>query len=130
MYYMELGLTHFKDLKRCAGEDLGEGALWGFESQDLDCTLVAWNKGAGVAKHTNDEVDVVMLVLEGRALIELEDKRQELMEGQLLILRKGAPRRIEALSDRVVYLNIHKRRKPMGLSEMDSYRERKPASPK
>ena len=117
-------MTHFVDLARKAGEDPGLGALWGFESQDLDCTLVAWPKGGGVAKHTNDEVDVVMIVMEGRALVELVGKDQQLTQGQLLLMRKGTSRRIEALSERLVYLNVHKRRKPMGLTGIEAFRDR------
>lgn len=117
-------MTHFVDLLRKAGEDSGSGALWGFETQDLDCTLVAWPKGAGVKAHTNEEVDVIMLVVEGRALIELEDKAQQLSEGQLLIISKGTERRIEAISDRLVYLNVHKRRRPMQLSSANEFPRR------
>ncbi len=114
-------MTHFVDLIRQAGENTGQGALWGFESQDLDVTLVAWNKGEGVAEHTNDEVDVIMIVIEGRALVALHDKDQQLMQGQLLIIRKGCSRRIEALTDRVVYLNVHQRRKPMSLTDIENF---------
>jgi mannose-6-phosphate isomerase-like protein (cupin superfamily) len=117
-------MTHFIDMARKAGEDSGQGALWGVESHDLDCTLVAWPKGEGVTKHTNEEIDVVMIVMEGRALVELPGKDQQLMEGQLLLIRKGTSRRIEALSERLVYLNVHKRRKMMGLGDLGAYRDR------
>ena len=56
--------------------------------------------------------------------MELPDKDQQLAEGQMLILHKGTSRRIEAISDRLVYLNIHKRRRAMGLSGMDAFRHR------
>lgn len=117
-------MTHFLDMARQAGEDTGQGALWGLETQDLDCTLVAWPKGAGVAEHTNDEVDVLMVVIEGRALVEVEGRNQQLAPGQLLLIRKGTSRRIEALYERLVYLNVHKRRKPMTLGGIESYRAR------
>jgi len=116
-------LTHFIDMPRKAGEDSGQGALWGIETQDLDWTLVAWPEGGGVAEHTNNEVDVLMIVTEGRALIELSGANQELAVGQLLLIRKGTPRRIEALYGRLVYLNVHKRRKPMALSGIGAYRK-------
>lgn len=116
-------MTHFIDMARKAAEDPGQGALWGIETQDLDCTLVAWPEGLGVAEHTNNEVDVLMIVMEGRALIELSGANQELAQGQLLLIRKGTPRRIEALYGRLVYLNVHKRRKPMTLSGIDAYRK-------
>lgn len=117
-------MTHFIDIARKAGEDSGQGALWGVESHDLDCTLVAWPKGGGVDKHTNDEIDVVMIVMEGRALVELPGKDQQLAQGQLLLIRKGTSRRIQALSDRLVYLNVHKRRKLMSLTGIETFRDR------
>ena len=110
-------MTHFVDLIRQVGENAGQRALWGSERKDLDCTLVAWNMGEGVAKHTYDEVDVIMIVIEGRALVELSYKDQQLTQGQLIIIRKESFKRIKALSDRLVYLNVHQRRKPMSLTK-------------
>lgn len=117
-------MIYFCDLERKSGEDLGQGAIWGMESEDLDCTLVAWSKGEGVAPHVNDEVDVLMVVMEGTVHVELPEEDRRLSEGQLLLIPKGILRRIESHSDRVVYINVHKRRRPMTLSGMESYPRR------
>lgn len=115
-------MKHFVDMTLRAAEDSGHGALWGTESEDLDCTLVAWPRGSGVAVSTNDEVDVAMIVLEGVARVELGDHPQELSAGQLLVIEKGVARKIVALSERLVYLNVHKRRRRMQIGSMESYR--------
>ncbi len=109
-------------MSRTAGEDTGQGALGGMETQCLDRTLTAWPKGGGVADHTNCERDVLMIVMVGRALIEVDGRGQELAPGHLLLILKDTTRRIEALYDRLVYLNVHKRRKPMTLGKIESYR--------
>lgn len=115
-------MKHFVDMTARAAEDSGHGALWGTESDDLDCTLVAWQKGSGVPASTNDEVDVAMIVLEGEASIEFADHHEQLSAGQLLVIEKGVSRQIVALSDRLVYLNVHKRRRKMQVGSMENFR--------
>jgi len=116
--------TVLVDLLRVAQADHGRGALWGTESEDLDATLVAWPEGQGVAVHTNDEVDVLMVVLEGSATVEVGDVGYPLSPGGFLLIPKGTERRVEATSGRLVYLNVHKRRKKMGPSSLDAFRKR------
>jgi len=115
-------MKHFVDMTQQAAEDSGHGALWGTESEDLNCTLVAWPEGGGVAASTNDEVDVAMIVLEGVARVEFGEESQELTAGQLFVIEKGISRRIVAVSERLVYLNVHKRRKKMQIGEIDAFR--------
>lgn len=111
-------------LMQIALDDPSSGALWGTESEDLDATLVAWPQGLGVAAHTNEEVDVLMVVLEGSARVHIDDADYQVDQGQLLLIPKGAHRRVEATSDRLVCLNVHKRRKKMGLGNLDTFRAR------
>lgn len=86
------------------------GAMWGTETEDLDATLVSWAAGKGVAAHTNREVDVVMVVLEGRGRVQRGEEILEVEKGQVVVFPKGIERSITA-DDRLTYLNVHKRRK-------------------
>jgi len=115
-------LTHFVDMVERAKNDAGHGALWGTESEDLDCTLVAWPEGRGVTASVNDEVDVAMIIVEGHATVRIDDDEIGLSSGQVVIIEKGCRREIRATSPRLVYLNVHKRRKRLGLSSIDRYR--------
>ena len=45
----------------------GSGPLWGIASNDLNATLLVWPAGHEVAEHTNTELDVLLIVLEGGA---------------------------------------------------------------
>lgn len=116
--------TVLADLLRVAQGDPSSGALWGTESEDLDATLVAWPEGQGVAGHTNDEVDVLMVVLEGSASVTVGEVAHSLAQGGFLLIPKGTERRVEATSGRLVYLNVHKRRKKMAPSSLDAFRQR------
>ena len=90
-----------------------QGAIWGTETEDLDATLVRWNPSSGVASHTNAEVDVIMVVLEGHAIVIVDGQAQELGIGTSLVIPKGVQRQVIAGSETLTYLNIHKRRRAM-----------------
>ena len=87
------------------------GPIFGHETEDLDLTALAWAEGRGVGEHTNTEVDVAMIVLSGRGVIQFGEERQEVDAGKLLVIPKGILRSITALTPDFRYLNVHKRRK-------------------
>ena len=87
------------------------GPIWGTETEDLDCTLLQWPAGHEMASHVNDEVDVVMTVLQGTGQLEVDEVKTLLKPGVVVVIPKGAARRIQADSKPFVYLNVHKRRR-------------------
>ena len=87
------------------------GPIWATETEDLDCTLLQWNEGHEIASHVNDEVDVVMTVLQGEGMIEIGGAKTILKQGVIVVIPKGAGRRITAETTPLVYLNVHKRRR-------------------
>lgn len=99
------------------------GARWGTETSDLNATLVAWPRGSGVAEHVNDEVDVLMVVITGEVCVEVDGDTYDLRAHHLLMIPKGARRRVKVLSDEAVYLNVHRRR-TLGLKSTQGYHER------
>ena len=90
--------------------DPSAGPLWAIESEDLDCTFVAWEGSKGVAVHCNAEVDVVMLVVSGQGTAMVGTETVNLSPGTVLLIPKGVERGVIA-NTRLAYLNIHKRRK-------------------
>ena len=64
-----------------------------------------------MGEHTNTEVDVAMVVLQGRGAVEIDGERHELRAGNLVVLPKGVRRSIVALTADFRYLNVHKRRR-------------------
>jgi mannose-6-phosphate isomerase-like protein (cupin superfamily) len=87
------------------------GPIWAAETEDLDCTLLQWNEGHEIAAHVNDEVDVVMTVLQGAGLIEIDGSKTILKQGVVVVIPKGATRRIQAETTPLLYINVHKRRR-------------------
>jgi quercetin dioxygenase-like cupin family protein len=116
--------TELADLVALAAAKAGHGALWGVETTDLDCTLVAWPQGSGVARHANAEVDVLMVVISGRVRLDVDDQSFELGPSEIAVIPVGAERRTEALSERAVYLNVHKRKKKIGLGNLGGFKGR------
>ena len=93
-----------------AARDEAAGSLWSLSSADLNANVLRFAAGDGVPEHVNDEVDVIMLVVSGGALVTLDGRELPMGAGQLLALPKGARRAIRADRDGVVYVTIHRRR--------------------
>jgi mannose-6-phosphate isomerase-like protein (cupin superfamily) len=89
----------------------GTGPVFGHETEDLDLTLLRWKEGHRIETHSNDEVDVVMIVLEGEGRIIVNGETYDLEPGRAVIIPKGAMREVQSQSDGFAYLNIHKRRR-------------------
>jgi quercetin dioxygenase-like cupin family protein len=94
----------------------GIGPLWGMASEDLNATLLAWPAGHEPAEHTNTEVDVLVVVLEGSGTAIVDGQRHELAPGALLSIEKGSSRAIAAGSDGLRYLSVHRRRGPLQIA--------------
>lgn len=93
-----------------AAGDEAAGPLWSLSSTDLNANVLRFSAGDGVPEHINNEVDVIMLVVSGGALVTLDGRALPIRGGQLLALPKGARRAIQAERDGVVYVTVHRRR--------------------
>jgi mannose-6-phosphate isomerase-like protein (cupin superfamily) len=72
------------------------GPEWGTATADLNATLLVWPPGAGIAEHVNAERDVVLVVLDGTAEIELDGEVRLVRAGEVVVLEKGSRRRMTA----------------------------------
>jgi quercetin dioxygenase-like cupin family protein/hemerythrin-like domain-containing protein len=95
---------------------LGRGPLWGAETEDLNATLLAWDSGGGAPEHVNAERDVLLLVLGGSATVTIDGDAQTVHAGEAVLVEKGRSRRIEAGSEGVRYLTVHRRRAGLQIS--------------
>lgn len=89
----------------------GPGAAFGFETEDLDLTIVAWPEHYSVPAHVNKEVDVITVVLSGVGKAIVAGREIDLHLGSVLIVPKGLERSVRSLSVDFRYVNIHKRRR-------------------
>jgi mannose-6-phosphate isomerase-like protein (cupin superfamily) len=98
------------DLAQILHGDDRQGPVWSYGEGDLDINLVLFRGGDGVGTHTNNEVDVLGIILEGEALLEIEGEVTSVHGGQAFYVPKGARRSIRSAGDRVAYLTCHRRR--------------------
>jgi mannose-6-phosphate isomerase-like protein (cupin superfamily) len=103
------------DLEHALGKAAiaGGGPVWGEASEDLNATLLAWRAGSGPPESINHERDVLVLVVEGSAVVTVEGRDRLLRAGEAVIVGKGTRRRIVAGPAGVRYLSVHRRRPPL-----------------
>ncbi len=93
----------------CDGAD---GAVWSLpRGGDLNANLVHLGRGGAVGAHVNDEVDVLIVGIEGAGWVTTDAARLELRTGTLIAVSKGTERAIEAgTTTDVTYLTVHRAR--------------------
>ena len=69
--------------------------------------------GPGPAEHVNDERDVLVLVVDGSAKLDVDGDDRELVRGEAVIIPKGTRRTITAGRGGVRYLSVHVKRPPL-----------------
>lgn len=97
----------------------GRGPLWGTASDDLNATLLAWPSGEGTPEHVNDSCDVLVVVLAGEGVIELDGETLPLATGTCALVEKGRRRRIAAGAPGIRYLTVHLRRGGLQLGRFE-----------
>jgi hemerythrin-like domain-containing protein/quercetin dioxygenase-like cupin family protein len=110
-----------------AGRPPGSGPIWGAASDDLNATLLSWRAGSGPPEHVNEERDVLVVVLEGSALLRIDGKERPLERGETVIIAKGAARKLTAGREGVRYLSVHRRRPPLQIGSAPSAAQTKPS---
>jgi mannose-6-phosphate isomerase-like protein (cupin superfamily) len=93
------------------------GPLWGMASEELNATVVEWPPGGGTPRHVNAERDVVLVVLDGSAEVELDGTVSRVSAGQVVVLDRGATRRMTAGPAGVRYVTVHRRREAIGVAK-------------
>ena len=95
----------------------GTGPVWGMASNDLNATLLAWPPGHDVAEHTNAELDVLLVVLEGSGVVTVDREERALAPGHLLC-SKREPAGDPVGAGGLRYLSVHRRRGPLQVAPM------------
>jgi len=96
----------------------GPGPVWGTESEELNATVLVWGAGQGPPEHVNEHRDVLLVVLEGSALLALDGEAHPIRAGDGLVIAKGSRRRVVAGRDGVRYLTAHLRRGGLQISAL------------
>lgn len=87
------------------------GTIWSLgHGEDLNANLVRFPAGRGVGEHVNDKVDVILVGVSGTGAVAVDGEECALRAGTLVLVPKGARRRIQSLSRDFTYLSVHRRR--------------------
>jgi mannose-6-phosphate isomerase-like protein (cupin superfamily) len=105
------------DLTRLLQDVEGDGVHWTLDSSgDLNVNLVHLDAGHVVGEHTNDEVDVVIVVLAGRGQLMIDGGGTDLTRHVVANVPRASRRSLHAADGGGLdYLTIHRRRGPLGI---------------
>ena len=95
------------------------GPVWGTESAELNATILEWPPGAGPPEHVNDTRDVALVVLDGGGVLELDGERRQLEPGEVVVLPRGARRRVVAGPEGIRYATVHRRREGLQIGRFE-----------
>ncbi|WP_217169186.1 hypothetical protein [Streptomyces sp. AC512_CC834] len=97
------------------GGDTPAGALWKLAEpgRQLDANVVRLPAEGRVDTHTEPDLDVLLLVLDGEASLLCTDGERPLRAGILTWLPHSSTRAVRAGADGVTYLTVHRRRPGM-----------------
>jgi quercetin dioxygenase-like cupin family protein len=96
----------------------GVGPLWGLASPDLNATLLAWPPGDGVAEHVNDDLDVLVIVLDGQGSAIVDGVSHDLAAGSAILIPRTTRRAIAAGDGGLRYVSVHRRRGPLQIQAL------------
>jgi quercetin dioxygenase-like cupin family protein len=88
----------------------GPGPVWTRSSADLNVNLISFDQGLGVPAHVNDEVDVLLIIVAGEGVLEIDRAAYLISAGQVCLIPKGVERAIRSGGGPFAYLSCHRRR--------------------
>ena len=86
-------------------------------STDLNATLLAWPPGHELVEDTNSELDVLLIVVEGSGVAKVDEEEHALAAGSALLVEKGSSRTVRVGPDGIRYVSVHRRRRPLQITE-------------
>lgn len=98
------------DLPGLARSSPGKRPAWSQQSEDLSVNLVSCLSGQCVGRHVNDEVDVLLVGIDGEGSVAIDGDWHALPPGHAVIVPKGAQRETRCDGERFAYLTCHRRR--------------------
>ncbi|OON82880.1 hypothetical protein [Streptomyces tsukubensis] len=98
------------------------GALWRLAEagRQLDSNLVRLPPGGGVGEHTEDALDVLLVVIEGSGQIDSPEGSVPLAPQALAWVPRSTRRALSAGPEGLVYLTVHQRRPGLGIKNLSS----------
>jgi quercetin dioxygenase-like cupin family protein len=86
------------------------GPIWSLNSEQLNINLLRFGTGEGIPPHINNEVDVLIVIVEGEGALTLGDEERPIRAGEATLIPRGVRRAIRCTSGALAYLSCHRRR--------------------
>lgn len=86
------------------------GLIWSGGSADLNINLLSLSGDREIPAHINNQVDVMIVCVEGAGVVTIDETPHTLTTGQIIIVPKSSARSIAATSASFSYLTCHLRR--------------------
>ena len=88
----------------------GQKPAWSRQTEDLSANLISCIPGQGVGSHVNNEVDVLLVGIEGEGSVEIDGHWHEIQPGLVLIIPKRTKRATRCDGNHFAHLTCHRRR--------------------
>ena len=98
------------DLLDIARSELSRKPAWASACGDLNINLMVLSANSDVAEHINNEVDVLIVGIDGGGIVAVDGQEVTIAAGRLVIVPKGARRAMRPSGERFAYLTCHRRR--------------------
>lgn len=108
-------MSGFEPVDLLAVAASGDGVAWSAGPEGVNANLVVLAPGAGIGRHRNDEVDVLVVVLDGSATVTVDGAAHDLPAGSAGVVPRRTERSIRAGASGARYLSIHRARGALGL---------------
>jgi quercetin dioxygenase-like cupin family protein len=86
------------------------GPIWSLNSEQLNINLLRFGTGEGIPPHANNEVDVLLVIVEGEGMLMFGDEEHQVHAGAAVLIPRGTRRAIRCTSGTLAYLSCHRRR--------------------
>ena len=93
-----------------------DGVVWALGDGDVNVNVVTLGAGGTIASHVNAEVDVVITVVGGDGVVEVDDEHVDVRPHHLLRVPRGARRAVRAGDAGIVYTTVHRARARLTLA--------------
>ena len=99
------------DLPRLVSRARGQRIAWTATSQDLNVNLIILERDERIEAHRNDEVDVLMIGIEGSGKIIIDGAASRVTPDTAIIVPRGSTRSVTVLRPPFAYLTCHRQRR-------------------
>lgn len=117
------------DLPQLVARATNQRIAWAVQSADLNVNLIVLQRDERIEPHRNDEVDVLIVGIDGIGEITIDGTTSQITPDTAVIVPKGTARALAALEPPFAYLTCHRHRKQLWpTSNPARSRDREPES--